>query len=167
MAKKDGKKKGGKGLIIGIVIFLMLAAGGVVGTAFVGILKIPGITPKKLLAKNSKLYGETKDQSMLLGAKDLTVKPIVAKSQPKPQRVAKPTTRLDSKIGAQRVADVWSQMETSKLVLVAKSWKDSDLARVLAEMDESKAAELLALLDPKQASKVSQEIGRQQSIVKI
>ena len=165
MANNEGKKKGKKGLVIGLIVFLLLAAGGVVGTAFVGILKIPGITPKKLLAKNSKLYGESKDKKPAKVAIIPTPKVIVKKEKPKPK--PQPTTKFDPIVGAQRVADVWSLMDTTKLVEVAKSWKDADLARVIVQMDETKAAELLTLFDPKKASEISAEIAKQQSQVKI
>ena len=165
MAEQGKKEKGKKGLVIGLVVFFLLAAGGVVGTAFVGILKIPGITPKKLLAKNKKLYGEDKDSKKTAVAKISPSKPQVSKA--KPMRKPKPTTRLDQVAGAQRVADVWSEMEPNKLAAVAKTWKDSDLARVIAQMDEAKAAELLSLLDPQKASNISAEIARQQSVIKI
>lgn len=157
-----GKSK--KGLVIGLVVgLLLLGGGGFVGAAYMGLVKVPGITPKSKLAKNaaSQYKADPKDAK-----KKEPEKPKVATPAPKPKAPPKPKEpTLDPDAGDQRVADVWSQMEVAQLAEVVKDWRDPELARVLVKMDEKRTAELLSLIEPRRASRLSRAIQAESSRV--
>jgi len=150
MAGSEGKKKGKKGLIIGLVLLILFAsAGAVVGLAMAGKINIPGLTPKK---KPIAPPTSTKDKAK--------IKPKVQPKKEEPPVAAEPvaTTKMVDKAGAVKLAEVWNEMPGDKLLKVVDKWEAADLAMVLNEMDSTKVAELLALMKPATASKVSQEL---------
>lgn len=154
-----------KGLIIGIVVgVLVLGGGGVFGAAKMGIIKIPGLTPVKKKNNAMALYGDK-------GAKPVAKKDVEPPKKSEPEEPAKPipkpTHKIDPEVGAQKVADLWSAMEPTKVAEIAKDWKDVELARVLALMDDAQSAAVLGSLEPSRASKVSVEIQKQASKVPI
>lgn len=150
MANGTGKKKGKKGLIIGLVLLvIVIAAGAVVGLAFAGKINIPGLTPKKKpIPPAAATKADTKPKTT----------PPPKKPDPPVDDTPAPTTKVVDKVGAQKLAEVWNEMPTDKLEKVVDKWKPDDLAVVLNEMDSEKAAALLAVLKPDKASKVSQEL---------
>ncbi|MBX7135680.1 MAG: hypothetical protein K1X67_23680 [Fimbriimonadaceae bacterium] len=151
--QKAEPKKKGKGLkiVLFILVPLLLVGGAVVGCAFMGILNIPGLTPKKkgkAVASSAALYAETKA-------------PIEKKPDPKPKVAKKPAVKPpeeppkpDMDQGAKRIAKVWNEMEAVKLTDIIATWKDEDVARVLSKMDAGKTAEILAGLKAPRASKI-------------
>ena len=159
---KKAKKKGGKKkLLILLPVVLILIGGGV--TAFLatkGIVKIPGLTPKKLMSKASALYGDKKEE--LVKKEEPKPKP---KPKPKPAAPPKPPEPVipeEQRIkGAEAVAEIWNAMPNDRVLAVAASWKDEDLARVLRLMEAEKTAALLAAMEPRRASRLSEEIQRQ------
>lgn len=148
MAAKGGKKKGKKGLIIGLALLIVfIAAGAVFGLAMAGKINIPGISPKKKVAPPADKKEKTKPK-IQTKPKD----PVVADDTP--------ATKTIDKQGAQKLAEVWNEMPTDKLVKVIDKWTPNDLALVMNEMDSTKAADILGTLQPKKASEVSIELKR-------
>ncbi len=69
--------------------------------------------------------------------------------------------------GAIKLAEVWNELPVPELIAIVESWKPSEIAPVLNEMDSEKAAEVMAKMKPKQASDVSRELKRIASIVPV
>ncbi len=145
----SAKKKGGKGLMIGLVLLVVVGgAGAFFGLAMTGKINIPGITPKK---------------KPIPAAAAAIVKP-----KPKPvegdtnkaedPKVAKPLSPAADRAGAEKVAEVWDELPADKLIKISEKWKPTELAAVLSVMDPAKVAELLAAMPADKASIVSREL---------
>lgn len=145
-------------LIGGVVLLLVLGGGGFVGAAYMGYVKVPGITPKAKLAAANKMYGEKPAVPAPKPRTEVKVAKATPPPAPKPRPVAKPTHTVDPSAGAQRVADVWGAMEVEALLPIVADWRDDDLARVLSLMDDGKTGELLAQLEPKRASRITKAL---------
>ncbi len=151
---KRAKRKRGRGRLVALVLVPLLAlAGGGGGFAFVR-----GLGP----------FGRRKPPPRTAAPK------VAVKRTPKPPEKApsapaapapRPTTRTDPDAGAARLAKLWNEVEGTKLLAIAKDWKDPALARVAARMEPEKVAEILALLPPKRASALSKEMQRLGSVV--
>jgi len=148
-------RKGLKIVLFAVVPVLLIGSVAVLGK--LGIVPIPGLSPTKpkALAGAAALYGEPKDAKTA---------PVAKKELPKPK--PKPAeTPLDLDTGAKKVAKLWNEIETDRLVKMVATWPDPDLARILTKMNLEKSTALLAALDPKRASKLSEEILKQASVV--
>ncbi len=152
MAEGAKKKKGKKGLIIGLVLLVVfIAAGAVAGLAMAGKINIPGLTPKKKAPPTAAGAAKPAD-------KPKATEPPKPEEDPADNAPAKdpaPTTKVVDKAGAEKLAGVWNEMPAAKLADVVADWKPDDLAMVMNEMDDDKSALLLAALKPGIASKVS------------
>lgn len=149
------KRRGAAAKTLILIILPVLLIGGVAGAGFMGVINIPGLTPKKA-AKAAKLYTEGQD-----GKSNKTAKSAMTKPTPPPKPKAKPVASAPEpnvEEGAKRIAKLWAQIDTPKLLEMVADWKDPDLARVISYLDSAKAAELLAAMDPKRASRLSREI---------
>ncbi|MBL8060932.1 MAG: hypothetical protein JNK63_09485 [Chthonomonas sp.] len=129
--------------IVGAVIL----AGGFVGAAKTGVIKVPGLTPApKAVAK-----------------KPAETKPVAKKtrksvSEPVETPEPKPEFTVDADKGAAAVAEVWNGVDTGRLALIVSDWNDTELARVMFNMDSGKASQLLAALPSDRASRVSLQL---------
>lgn len=152
-----------------VILVPVLLIGGVAGAAFMGVIKIPGITPKAKLAAN--LYGEGTD----LYAPDAEVKidATVEPIEPTPPPVAKkpeaepeePEPVLDPELGAKKLAKVWNALPTEDLQAVSATFKDDELALVLSKMEVEKVAALMSAMDPKRGASLSRQLARIASVV--
>lgn len=146
-------KKGKLKLVLGLAVPLVVL-GAVAGLGAAGIVKIPGLS-KKPPVQN---YGEKDDKLpkvKIEEAKD------PQDDAPKPKPPAKPKNiqpEPDPELGAKKLADVWNNIPTEKLVLIVAEYKDADLALVVSKMDREKTAEVLAALEPKRAAKLSKAL---------
>lgn len=147
------KKKGKALLILAPIVLLILIGGGVGGFLFV----------KKLgpFAKKSVPAAPEKPK---IAKKRVTPPPSAATTLVK---TLPSTTKLDPEEGAAKLAKLWNEVDSKKLLAIAKDWKDPELARVTAKMDPAKVAEILSALPPKRASSLSREMQRLASIVPI
>ncbi|MCW5936222.1 MAG: hypothetical protein KIT11_02810 [Fimbriimonadaceae bacterium] len=162
MAKEKGKGKGKVFIIAGIAVVVLAAA--VVGLALAGILKIPGVTPKK--GGPAGLYGEAAGQYAETKDTPLEQEPVAEKPpEPAPKRPPTQDQTDDPKQGAKRIAQLWNNLDGQKLAELAKAYKDPELAGVILQMDPEKASELLSTLDSARAAKLSKEIQKQASQV--
>ncbi len=165
------KKKGKKGLVIALAVLLpLLIVGGVVGAAFAGLIKIPGITPKK-----AAMYGEA---NYLLD-KDDAPKPTPApeeepkpetkeeKEPPKPKvQVTSEDPVMDEEQGAKKLAAIWNNMEAAQVLRLAAETNDNDLARIMAKMDAELVAEVLGTMpDARRAARLSLAIEKIHAII--
>ena len=141
------KKKGKKGLMIGLILLVVFGGvGAVLGLAMSGKINIPGVTPKK----------------KPIPAAAATVKPkppvVQPKKEDKPIETTKAPTAAENKLGYTKVAEVWNEMPIEKLSKIVDKWKPTELARILNEMDPTKVAEILGGMTPDKASNVSLEL---------
>lgn len=146
--------------ILLIVLPILVLGGGFVGLAIAGVIKVPGLTPKK--AKAAPLYGEAKDKVEEKPKAAPKPKPTEAPAKP----AEKPADKMDPEQGAKKLAGLWNSVPTDKLLEITKQFKDPELARVMVAMDPEKVSELLAAMDAKRSAKLSQELQRVASIVK-
>lgn len=123
-------------LIIGLPLLLVGGGGAVFTLGKLGIVKIPGITPPKKVAKSDK---EKK-------AEPVAKKP---KKQPPPKVEASATPaepQTDPTLGQEKLAELWNEMDVKVLSKVTAKWTDLELAPVLQKMDSGKVVELLTLI---------------------
>lgn len=142
-----------------VIIFLIaLAVGVVAALGMMGLVDIPGLSPvKKEAAKAAKTVDSVTKQV------EQQTKPI-PKPTPKPKK-DQPTD--DPEQGARKLAKLWNEVETKKLIDLVKDWKDADVARVFSKMEPDKVAEVLGDLEPKRASKISGMIEKQASALSL
>jgi hypothetical protein len=70
-----------------------------------------------------------------------------------------PPPKPDEAAGRQKLAKLWNEVDTAKLLEIMKDWPDDDLAKQLAAMDTAKVAEILSTMkDPARAAKLSKAI---------
>lgn len=162
--KAKNPKGKSKGKLIGIILGVVILLGGtVVGLGVTGILKIPGLTPRKKLAPSqyadhaAKLYGDAKEKS------PEPTKEVAKAPEPTPEEPKKETP-LDLAKGAEALAEVWNSVPNDRLIGITDKWSTQDLARVFAKMETEKVAALLAAMPPARASEISQEMRDQASI---
>jgi hypothetical protein len=146
------------------VLIPVLLLGGVAALAFMGIINIPGISPKHKVAKNVKGKPADKPPAKVEAPVAVKVTPPPATPPPTPV-VKKPAVLLDKVQGAKKLAKLWNEVDSKKLVDLVKDWKDADVATVFIAMDPEKVAEVLGQLEPKRASKISQVLEKQASEV--
>ncbi|MBL8047746.1 MAG: hypothetical protein JNJ45_03595 [Chthonomonas sp.] len=147
-----------KVIIIAIPVLLLVAGGAVFGLAKMGKINIPGVTPKKPVAKTK---GPVKPKVEVAKKEE----PPKAVEEPKP--APKPTHKIDPEKGAKKLAKYWNEISPASLVGIVKGWKPAEAARVVAAMDPEKASALLSQLDPKTLEIISREIQKQGSLVPI
>lgn len=153
------------------VILVVLMIGGIYGAATQGILKIQGITPKKLMqvkkaAPSAQDASKPADPAPKKEEPKVTAKvtPALSPSAPKP---APPKTDLDK--GAEKLAELWNELETETLLKVSADWSEPDLVRVLSKMDSGKVVAYLSAIakdKPAKASKLSKFLEVDASIVR-
>jgi hypothetical protein len=158
--------------IFAIILPILILGGAFVGLAFMGVLKIPGLTPKKLMKGKGKGVVAAKAAPaqappVPIAAKQVPIIPakdLPQQKQPTPKVAAAPI-KTDPDQGAEQLAVVWNKMDAAKFTDMLKDWKDSDVARVFLKMKPDIVAGILAAMDPKRASKVSKLMEKQSSIV--
>ena len=154
-----------KALIIAGPILLV---GGVLGAGFMGVINIPGLTPKKASAKAAAMYGEGKD--LVAPIEDAVEEKPVAEAAPadKPavKIVADQGPKTDPEKGARELAKYWGAIETKSLLGIIESFDDKELALVLSFMAKDKVAEILSKVEPLRAATLSKELRRLASVVK-
>jgi hypothetical protein len=156
-----------------LAIVPVVIIGAVAGLGFAGIIKIPGITPKKALANAAKGYVQTEGKAPVV-AKTEPKTPTKAADDPAPTKLAPKPAKKDLDQGADALASVWNEIKTPELLKISANWKDDDLAIVLSHMDTSLVAKFLDEMakggtdkpNPMRASKLSKILQDQGSIVK-
>lgn len=120
----------------------IVAFGGtLIGLTYGGMIDIPGVTPRPVKRDAS-------DARRSLGD--------AAESPARPAPGLKPTG--DARIrrdGTERLAKIWSSMDTESLVSILSQWDDGDALTVLALMEDKKLGELLSLLPADRAARIS------------
>ena len=139
--------------VLFIALPVLVLGGGFVGLAVSGVIKVPGLTPRK--PKVQAMYGETPAAP----AKKETDAPVAQKPPAKKEPIVTvATAKSDPEAGNKKLAQLWNGMPTPKLVALAKSFKDNELAVVLIKMDPEKVAEFLTALEPGRSAKLSKEL---------
>ncbi len=149
-----------------LIVAPILLVGGVLGAGFMGIINIPGLTPKKAVAKADAMYGEGKELEPIVEAAliEEVLAPIeelvVAKA------VEDKSVKSDTEKGARELAKYWGAIETKSLLPIVESFDEKELALVLSFMSKDKVAEILSKVEPLRAAGLSKELRRLASIVK-
>ncbi len=149
-----------KGVIL-LLIGIIVIGGTTIGLGYAGIINIPGITPKK--QPKPAPQGEEKSETKESPKEPEIPKPSIEEPKkievPKePEQQPKVVQRVD---GTDRVAKLWSSMDSENLSKVLAKWNDGDVVAILAKMDDKKLSELLntiASTDPDKAARLSQGI---------
>ena len=133
------------------IIVPILLVGGAFGAAKMGVIQVPGISPKKVEAKkqgepnaeqNQPVDAETMDQT------DLTEPTDSAAQQPQIQPAIEQTeTPTDPEAGAKALAKYWDAIPTNKLVPITDTYSEKDLALVLQFMQKPKVAEIMGAIE--------------------
>lgn len=120
----------------------------VLGLAFAGVISIPGIGAKKAKAAPQAAPATT--------PKPVATTPKHFPKPPPPVVAVHPTPPDDPEQGAAALATIWNGISAARIEAIAKDWKDEELARVLAHMEDDKVAEFLSSIqDVGRASKLS------------
>ena len=146
--------------VLMILIPLLLIGGGV-AAFFLGL--IPGTKKKPAPVAALPAGADKKDPTKAIDKPKGELAPSLAK----PVK-ATPKDSIDAQKGAERLADLWNQMDTETLVKIIADWKDPDLVKVLSTMDDGKVAELMTAIakdKPARASKLSKQLQQLASVV--
>ncbi len=139
---------------LGIIIAsVVVALGLVLGLGFTGVLKIPGITPKKSTA-NATQEDAPKEEVAKTNQETNSQSPKA--KNPKTKNPDAPSP--NSKDGSERLAKIWSLLDAETVGEILKGWSDEEAISVLTKMDDKKLAEVLSALPPERAAKLSQRI---------
>lgn len=161
-----------------LIIVPILLVGGVFGAGFMGVINIPGVTPKKAVSKAEEMYGEGAEDMYGEGAEDMYGEGIEDPNdlvldeaveeetvQEEPETVVQEPT-LDPDKGAQQIAKYWDEIKPDKLVPILAGYEDAELALVLYNMKRENVAKLLEQIDPERAARLSKEIQKLASVVR-
>lgn len=155
-----------KALLIAVPILLV---GGVLGAGFMGAINIPGVTPKKEVAKASEQYGEGNELEIpleeVVSEEPVVESPVI--EEPKVAVTKEVGVKINPERGARELAKYWGAMETKSLLGIIETFDDKELALVLSFMPKDKVADILTNIDPKRAATLCKELRRLASIVKV
>lgn len=145
-----------KALLVIVPLLLLCITSALVLT---GVVKLPFL---KLGKKKSQ-----EAAAQVASAKPPAKKPSSAykPAVSKPVVALKNKPSVDPELGSKKLAKLWNEMDTTKLALLLKDWKDPDAAKVLVLMDGDRVAELLSKLTPAKASSLSKSIQKIASVV--
>jgi hypothetical protein len=155
------------------IVVPILLFGGALGAAFMGVISIPGITPKKTAAAKSvpKEQQATGDESTATDSvedQQVTADTNAQEPPTEPSRaVSEPKPITDPELGAKALAKYWDEIEVTKLIAITETYKEPELAQVLFFMQKSKVAELLGSVSSERAARLSRELQRLASVVKV
>lgn len=143
-----------KFLII-ICVVVVVVGGLLIGLAYSGTITIPGITPKKQ-AKSGSTEEQVAEEKPSGNVTEVKQPEEVIENTPPPASQPKaeepPSIQKD---GTERVAKIWSSMDTDALVKLLETWEDGDALLVIAKMEDKKLAELLSALPSERAARLS------------
>ncbi len=143
-----------KFLII-ICVAVIVIGGLFIGLAYSGTITVPGITPKKQ-AKTDQIELQIAEEEPSGNVTEVKQPKEVIESTPPP--VSQPKAEEPPSIqkdGTERVAKIWSSMDTDALVKLLETWEDGDALLVIAKMEDKKLAELLSALPAERAARLS------------
>jgi hypothetical protein len=149
-----------KGLLIGVPLLLFLVGGTVVGLSMLGIVNVPflpfGKKKPHVVADDGK-GGPMARTFLMVSAVGKTLQDDAARaSRAKPPAPPKPP--FDTGPGEAKLAGLWGEMPTDRLVTIVEKWPEPELGRILTKMDEEALTKLLAAMPADRAAKLSQLI---------
>lgn len=160
------KPKGKKGLVIALAVALpLLIAGGVVGAAYAGVVKIPGLKLPGMKAASTAAANYTDKEDKKPEAKPVEPQATI-EPEPKAELAPTPKPEADPELGAKKLAGIWNNLNAPDIVRIAATYEDANFARVLSKMDSEKVAKVLAeIKDSKKAAAISRLIESQASAI--
>lgn len=144
-----------KALLVIVPLLLLCVTSALVLT---GVIKLPFLKLGK--KKPAAVANQTPAKATPPKKPATTFKP-----SSKPVVALKPKPSVDPAQGAKKLAKLWNEMDSTKLSLLIKDWKDPEAAKVLVLMDADRVAELLSKLPPAKASSLSKSIQKIASVV--
>jgi hypothetical protein len=134
------------------LVLVLIAGGAGSGLYFTG--RLPFLA-KKPAPKKTEAKAEEKAKPKAAATAQAPATPPRA---PITQASASTT---DPDRGRKRLAKLWNQVDTARLVVITESWRDPELAQILARMEPDKVAEFLGTVEPQRASNLSRAIQRE------
>lgn len=147
------------------IVVPILLVGGAFGAAKMGVIQVPGISPKKVEAKKQdpeQKQAEEKAQ----GQEEEQVQEQVQEQEQAPTTAPVTETPTDPEAGAKALAKYWDAIPTNKLIPITDTYSEKDLALVLQFMQKPKVAEIMGAIDADRAANLSRELQRLASIIK-
>lgn len=142
-------------VLIGVPLLLVLGGGGVVGAAALGKLKVPFLPFGKKRSEPPKDDGMGGPFASWLVSADGYARQA-AYVPPKPP--IPPTPPPDPGPGEAKLAGLWTELPTDRLVLLVEKWPRPAVGRILAMMDDEPVTSLLAALPPEKAADLSRAV---------
>ena len=146
-----------KGLLIGVPLLLFLAVGSTVGLSMLGIVNVPflpfGKKKPKPIADDGK-GGPMARTFLMVSAVGKTLGDEAARAS-RVKAPAAPKPAIDSGPGEAKLAGLWGEMPTDRLVSIVEKWPEPQLGRILTKMDEEALTKLLAAMPPERAARLS------------
>lgn len=143
-----------------MIVVPILVVGGVLGAGFMGVLNIPGLTPKKAQAKAQAQYGEPTDPATAVSEETEQAEEPTAGST-----VVASDVETDAQQGTTAIAKIWAELPPKKVIEISGEYKDDELATILLAMPRENVATILGQLPADKAAKLSKEMQRIASIV--
>ncbi len=152
------------------IVVPILLIGGALGAGFMGVINIPGVTPRKapIVKKETTEQPTADDESTATDAvEDQQVTadpPTTGQSGSATPRTDDPN--MDAEQGAKALAKYWDEIDVAKLIPITETYREHELAQVLFFMQKAKVAELLSTVDAERAARLSRELQGLASVVK-
>ncbi len=143
--------------IIGFVVLAL--AGATVGVlGFLGVVKIPGITPKKTAATKKQLAPQE-------AAKTVPPKrpsAVAAKPKSPGKSVVKPPARVDPEAEKKidRLASMYEQLPAEEAGPIFAKLPDALVEKLLRKMDDRQAGKVLLVLGTQRAAKLTMSLAK-------
>jgi len=150
-----------RALLIGIPLLLVI--GIVLAVATLGIIKIPGISPKNygrpMVASPNPQPGFewtfAHSVQTLADQSDVAKRKVATIGTPDAET---PGSKPDPTLGDAKLAAFWNGLEPDQLVKITAKWNKVPLCKVLLKMDPDQVTAYLGVIDPKRADELSREI---------
>jgi hypothetical protein len=150
-----------KSLLIGVPLLLFLVGGTTVGLSMLGIVSVPFLPfgKKKLphpVVDDGK-GGPMARTFLMVSAVGKTLGDEAARAA-RIKVPAAPQAAVDTGPGEAKLAGLWGEMPTDRLVSIIEKWPEPELGRILTKMDEEALTKLLAAMPADRAARLSQLI---------
>lgn len=145
-----------------IVGLLVVAGGTVVGLAFAGVIRVPGLPSRsKAAPKSATAQHENAALSIAPATKPAPVPP--RRTEPSPTPPSRPTPpitdpEVDKKLV--RLASIYDQIPAEEAADIFRNLPDPLIESLLRRMDERQVGKLLLALERKRAARITAALSR-------
>jgi hypothetical protein len=146
-----------------LIILPILLIGGTIGAAYMGVIQVPGVTPKKAEAAKTEEAQPTEEEATQEESASQTTEDFQSSAPSSPDQSELPNSRTSEQApnaaqGAKALAKYWDEISIQKLIPITDAYGERDLAQVLFFMQRTKVAELLSSVTAERAAKLSREL---------